>query len=60
MEIQYKVVDHAPSVGIREEFEMFEKINARNAALNRQDVDFEAGFTRRFAVANATPPGDLF
>ena len=42
VEIQYKVVDHAPSVGIREEFEMFEKINARNAALNRQDVDFEA------------------
>jgi glucose-6-phosphate 1-epimerase len=42
VEIQYKVVDHAPSVGIREEFEMFEKINARNAALNRQNVDFEA------------------
>ena len=37
-EIQFKVVDATPSVRIREEFELFEKVNARNA-LARPKID---------------------
>ena len=47
-EIQYKVVDSTPSIGIREDFELFEKVNARNM-FARPKID----------LSNAELPDDM-
>lgn len=47
-EVQFKVVDATPSVGIREDFELLEKINTRNM-LSRRKID----------LSDAELPSDL-